>query len=64
VTELARRLFGRATPETVERTTLAVVDMPLGAMRRYLVAGTEPPASLRELLETAVRAVLDARSRR
>jgi AcrR family transcriptional regulator len=64
VTDLARRVFGRATPETVERTTLAVVDMPLGAMRRHLVAGTEPPARLRELLETAVRAVLDTRSRR
>ena len=64
VKELARRVFGRATTETVERTTLAVIDLPIGAMRRHLVAGTDPPARLREQLETAVRAVLEARTGR
>jgi AcrR family transcriptional regulator len=64
VTDLARRLFGRATPETVEKTMLAVLDMPLGAVRRHLLAGTALPARLREQLETAVRAVLEARSMR
>lgn len=63
VTELARRLYGRATTATIEQTTVAVVDIPLGVVRRHLVAGTKPPARLRRHLETAVRAVLVRRSR-
>jgi AcrR family transcriptional regulator len=64
VLDLARRLFGRATSDVVEQTMLAVVDIPLGAMRRHLVAGTVPGPALRGHLEAAVRAVLDARRRR
>jgi AcrR family transcriptional regulator len=64
VMTLARRLFGRATPAAVEQTTLAVIDLPFGAIRRHLVAGAEPPAALREQLAAAVRAVLQLRSRR
>jgi len=58
VTDLARRLFGKATRKTVEQTVLAVIDLPLGAVRRHLVAGSALPAWLRDLLEVAVRAVL------
>jgi AcrR family transcriptional regulator len=58
VTELARRVFGKATRKTVEQTILAVIDIPLGVVRRHLVAGSELPTWLREQLEAAVRTVL------
>jgi hypothetical protein len=58
VTNLARRLFGKATRKTVEQTILAVIDLPMGVLRRHLVAGSELPTWLRDPLEAAVRTVL------
>ena len=55
---LSRRLFGNAGPTALQRTTFAVVDIPHGAMRRHLLAGTSPPPALRAWIETAVRATL------
>jgi AcrR family transcriptional regulator len=54
IVDLARRLHGRATRTAVEQTTFAVIDLPLGAVRRHLVAGTP----LRAHLEAGVRAAL------
>jgi AcrR family transcriptional regulator len=56
--DLARRLFVRATRETVEATACAVVDIPQGAIRRHLIAGSELPPGLRAQLEAAVKAAL------
>ncbi len=66
---LARRLFGRATRSTVEATVCAVSDIPIGVIRRHLIAGTRLPSGLRAQLEAATRAVLltagaDANARR
>ena len=58
ILELARRLHGRATRTALEQTTFAVIDLPLGAVRRHLIAGTPLPSSLRAQLEAAVRAAL------
>ena len=58
---LARRLFGAASRETLERTTCAVVDLPIGATRRHLIAGSTLPRMLRPQLAAAVRAALQAR---
>jgi AcrR family transcriptional regulator len=55
---LARRLHGRSTRTALEQTTFAVVDLPLGAVRRHLIAGTPLPSSLCSQLEAAVRAAL------
>jgi AcrR family transcriptional regulator len=55
---LARRLYGRATAANIDRTITAVVDLPMGAIRRHLIADTPLPPSLREQLEAAVRAAL------
>jgi AcrR family transcriptional regulator len=55
VTELARRLFGRANADTVEHTIFAVIDIPMGAIRRHLIAGKDLPGVLPDLLEAAVR---------
>ena len=56
--DLATRLHGRATRAAVEQTVLAVVDLPLGAIRRHLLARRPPPPELREPLGRAVRAAL------
>jgi AcrR family transcriptional regulator len=58
VTVLARRLFGRPTRRAVAQTLLATIDIPMGMVRRYLLAGSEVPEWLSEPLEAAVRAIL------
>jgi AcrR family transcriptional regulator len=59
VTDLAGRLYGRRTRAAIERTLLAVFDLPYGAVRRHLVADDPLPTNLRADLALAVRAVLD-----
>lgn len=58
---LAERLYGRATRDSVEWTACAVVDLPHGAVRRHLVAGTRVPDSVRGQLGEAIRAALRER---
>ncbi len=58
LSELARRLFGRRTARSVEATVCAVVDLPIGATRRHLIAGSPIPSTLRGQLAAAVRASL------
>ncbi len=56
--DLARRLFGRASRSAVEATICAVADIPLGALRRHLIAGSALPGGLREQIEAATKAAL------
>jgi len=58
LTTLARRFYGRATRDAVQRTTFAVVDLPQGAIRRHLVSGTSVPNNVRPQLAAAIRAAL------
>ena len=60
VVTLARRLYGTRSRRALDRTLLAVFDLSYGATQRHLVAGAKLPAGLRQDLETAVRAVIDA----
>jgi AcrR family transcriptional regulator len=62
VVALARRLYGRPTQAALNRTLLAVFDLPYGAVRRYLIAGTKIPGGLRGDLARGVEAVLDERA--
>lgn len=55
---MARRLYGRASGGVVQRVACAVVDLPHGAIRRHLVAGTPVPGSVRPQLAAAIRAAL------
>jgi AcrR family transcriptional regulator len=57
--QLARRLYGSRTRAALERTVLAVFDLPYGAARRYLIAGVRIPQSVRSDLVRAVAAVID-----
>ena len=59
VVALARRLYGRPTRAALDRTLLAVFDLPYGAARRYLISGAPLPRALRADLSRAVAAVLD-----
>jgi AcrR family transcriptional regulator len=59
VVQLARRLYGRRTRAALDRTLLAVFDLPYGAVRRYLITGTRLPPGLRADLTRAVAAVID-----
>jgi AcrR family transcriptional regulator len=58
LTDLTRRLLGHAGPDELQRAVFAVVDLPLGATRRHLIAGTPLPQALRPQLAAAVRAAL------
>lgn len=56
--DLARRLFGRRTGGARRRCIFAVIDIPYGAVRRYLLDGRPVPDDLDAMIATAVRAVL------
>ena len=59
VVNLARRLYGKTTRAALDRTLLAVFDLPYGAARRYLIKRAKLPAGLRDDLTRAVAAVID-----
>jgi AcrR family transcriptional regulator len=53
-----RKLHGRAGAREVARVTLAVVDLPYGAVRRYVRGDGEMPAWLEEEVADISRALL------
>jgi AcrR family transcriptional regulator len=59
VVDLARRLYGTRSRAALDRTLMAVFDLPYGAARRYLISGARLPTGLRADLTRAVSAVLD-----
>jgi AcrR family transcriptional regulator len=59
VVQLARRLYGGRSRAALDRTLLATFDLPYGAARRYLIAGTRLPRDLRADLARAISAVID-----
>jgi AcrR family transcriptional regulator len=59
VVDLARRLYGRRTRAALDRTLLAVFDLPYGAARRHLIAGRTFPSGMRADVARAVAAVLE-----
>jgi AcrR family transcriptional regulator len=59
IAAMARRLFGTADARACDAVVLALVDLPASFARRYLESG-KPPASRREQLPRAVRAVLSS----
>jgi AcrR family transcriptional regulator len=56
--ELSRRMFGDTRAEHRRKLAFAMLDMPLAAVRRYLLADKPVPAEVAVWLERAVRAVL------
>lgn len=59
-TDLARRLYGRATRANRDVVALALYDLPQGAVRRPLIEGQPLTVGRRRALAAAVRAALSA----
>jgi AcrR family transcriptional regulator len=53
-----RRRFGSITKANFDETSFALVDVPLGAVRRYLVTGRPPPLSVDDLVARTCRCIL------
>jgi AcrR family transcriptional regulator len=58
VKDLARRIYGRASRQSLDRVLMAVFDVPHGAVRRPLTNGETLSPQRRDAVEAAVRAVL------
>ena len=54
----ARRRYGRRWSRQLSRVTFALVDMPYGSVRRYLLAGESPPSELDDFVSTSCACVL------
>lgn len=60
VGDFARRWYDDVTSARRRAVTLAVLDLPGSAIRRYLLAGRPPPETLDGPILAAARAALDA----
>ena len=58
--QLARRLFGRASPRALRATSFAVLDIAFAAVRRHVAANEHPPAVVDQFIETAYLAIVTA----
>jgi hypothetical protein len=56
--DLAAQLFGRASPGAIDASICAIVDLPMGVIRRSLASKSRISSSRRSQLEAAVRAAL------
>lgn len=56
------KLFGTESKAAKLRTTFALVDIPLGAVRRHVGLGKAPPPEVDDLIAIAVSAILADRS--
>jgi AcrR family transcriptional regulator len=54
----ARRRYGEAGPDALQRVVFALVDVPYAAGRRHLLAGRPPPPSVDELVAATCRVAL------
>ena len=60
VIEFTGRWYGQVTPGRRRAATLALLDLPSSAIRRYLLAGRPPPTSLDASILAGAHAVLTA----
>jgi AcrR family transcriptional regulator len=58
---LTRRLFGRHSLEARQTATLAVLDLPMAGVRRFVTSNESPPRVLDATLERAYFAIIDER---
>ena len=56
--DLTKRLFGSANSAARRITTFAVLDVPYGAVRRYVGANKVPPKHVDDLIRTAYTAII------
>ncbi len=64
IESFTRRLFGRRTAANEQTVAFALVDVPYGAVRRYLLRGQGPPAAVDDLVTRTCECVLLTRRTR
>jgi len=62
--DIARRLFGRASPRALRVTTFVILDVPLAAVRRHVAANEPPPPIVDDLVRSAYGALIARGARR
>ena len=58
--DITRRLFGSNTKQMREIATFCMLDVPVGAVRRFVEVGEPPPRSIDPLITAAYAAVVDS----
>jgi AcrR family transcriptional regulator len=61
LSRFAREAFGRAGPSQIKRATFVLGEVPIAAVKGYLVRREPPPPLADELIETTYRAIVGAR---
>lgn len=61
IRSFTKKHFGHAGKETLRRTTFALVDVPLAAVRKHLQEGQKPPAVVDELVRETYLATMGSR---
>jgi AcrR family transcriptional regulator len=59
LTAYAKRRYGRRWSRHLNRVMFALVDLPYGAVRRYLVAGEPPPLEVDDFVSSGCACVLE-----
>jgi hypothetical protein len=62
--DATRRLFGRATRQTLRLTAFAILDVPFAAVHRHVADNEMPPATVDALISTAYAALIRPRRNR
>ena len=60
LTAYTKRRYGRKWSRHFNRVLFALVDVPYGAVRRYLLAGQPPPPDVDDLVQLTCSCVLDS----
>lgn len=60
VADFTRRWYGDSRAEHRRAVTMALLDLPSSAIRRYLIAGKPPPPGLDRAILAGARAILTA----
>ena len=58
IKDFTRRLFGEIGGDDIQKVTFALIDVPSGAVRRYLQMGKIPPDIIDRLIEEIYRTIL------
>jgi len=58
IRSFAQKRFGSLTKESLRRSTFALVDVPLAAVRQYLQEGQPPPGIVDELIRETYLAII------
>lgn len=64
INEIAHRLFGPVSAETLRLVNFAIIDVPLAAVRRHVAVNELPPPSVEDLIARTYAALIAPARRR